>query len=81
MNTKEDKEYILALLKIYNLEYGNIVEPTKELIKKSIIRIKHDIKMYSSDPGSKHKSTIEFEVDNLMSLQKYLILNYGIDEL
>lgn len=54
---------------------------TKELIKKSIIRIKHDIKMYSSDPGSKHKSTIELEVDNLMSLQKYLILNYGIDEL
>lgn len=81
MNTKEDKEYIVALLKIYNLEYGNIIEPTKELIKKSIIRIKHDIKMYSSDPGNNHKSTIEFEVDNLMSLQKYLILNYGIDEL
>ncbi|WP_195336969.1 hypothetical protein [Paraclostridium bifermentans] len=81
LDIRVDKEQILLLLMIHNTNYINILEPTKELIKNSIYKIKHDIKMCSSVSSDKYKDRIDYEIKNLMSLQTYLILNYGIDEL
>lgn len=72
---------VSSILLVYNSEYINIFKPNKDLIKKSIIKIKDCIKMLSSVPGNKNIDRINYEINNLMTLQTYLILNYGIEEL
>lgn len=80
-NLNINDDAISSILLVYNGEYINIFKPNKDLIKKSISKIKDCIKMLSSVPSNKNMDRINYEIKNLMSLQTYLILNYGIDEL
>lgn len=75
-------EYLVKLI-IATYNRSTIVECvdiTEELVSKTISRIKHDIKMYSSVPNE-YKERIKFEMSNLFILESYVILNYGIDKL
>lgn len=77
-----DEELIKLTLASYNrITIVETVEITKSLILKTINIIKNDIKMYSSIPDDTYKERIKFEVSNLLMLESYVILNFGINEL